>query len=386
MPPLVDIQSLLGIIGQDQQRQEAARRQGMMGAELGLREQSLNMQGQQNQAEMAERQQARELQTKLTLAELLGGEKAAKATQEYQMKVLAQNEYESAQNQAAEEKRLALDREKLDWTKEIGLKSLAAGQEQNQAENLLKMLGMQQKPAGTGQRTLPSAGNAVDLAIMRKFGVNSLSDPSMGDQFGPWLDSEEGRQAVQAAARDTTVPSFTPVATGEGITPFQTRGAGAGTFGEPTGLGKPMPEGMLASKQLLGMITKSQQEVEKDYDPSYVGFVQGRLGKLGEKTIGVGEKRSRFYANLAQMRSSYIYLLSGKQISEPEYQRLLEAFPVESMPESTFKARMDNFGKVLSYVSTLRDKETRGYSSSGATGDYGGMGSAPATADPLGIR
>jgi len=97
---------------------------------------------------------------------------------------------------------------------------------------------------GEESRILPTAGNATDLAIMRKFKtVKVLKDQKLRDsmEVDKWLDSSEGRNAVVQARDDLTPPTVTPVITDKGIDVLHTRGKGMGTM-KPTGKLPPMSE------------------------------------------------------------------------------------------------------------------------------------------------
>jgi len=214
---------------------------------------------------------------------------------------------------------------------------------------------------GKVEKTPPSAGNAVDLAIKRKFGTEFLTDPKKVAEADKWLGTDEGRKEVQKARDDLTPPAITYLQTGEGFVPAITKGTGIGTVGKPTGLEKPLPSEQIVSEQQLGTLRDALGRVKLTYKPEYVGFISGRLGKIGEKTIGVDERQSRFYSDVAQMRNTLVYLLSGKQINEQEYERLKEQMPVETMPVSTFQARMENFEKTIDSIISNRRKAMGGY-------------------------
>ncbi len=212
------------------------------------------------------------------------------------------------------------------------------------------------------KQRVPSMGNAADLAIMRKFGDPAyLTDPDKSKIAAKWLATKDGQEAIRQARDDLTPPGITFLQTGEGFVPAVTRGAGVGTIGKPTGLEKPLPSEQIVAEQQLGTLRDAIERVKQSYDKSYVGFVAGRVGKFGEKTVGVGEKASMFYSDLAQLRNTLVYLLSGKQINEQEYERLKEQMPIETMPESTFNARMKNFDATLKSIIENRRKAMGGY-------------------------
>ena len=213
---------------------------------------------------------------------------------------------------------------------------------------------------------VPSLGNIAEIAIGRKFVDPAyLTDPEKHKEALKWLATEEGSKELKKTRDELTAPAVTFLQTAEGFIPATTKGEGIGTVGKPTGLGKPLPSEMITTEQQIGTLKETLGRVKKNYDPAYVGFVAGRLGKFGEKTIGVGEKASSFYSDVAQLRNTLIYLMSGKQINEQEYKRLTEQMPVETMPVSTFNARMKNFEATLDSIIKERQKGMGGYGKQG---------------------
>ncbi len=208
---------------------------------------------------------------------------------------------------------------------------------------------------------IPSAGNAVDLAIKRKFGTEYLTDRKKAAEADKWLDTKEGRKAVQQARDDLTPPAITYLQTGEGFVPAVTRGQGIGTVGKPTGLEKPLPSEQIVSEQQIGTLRDMLNIVKENYKKDYVGFVSGRIGGIKEKTTGLPEDQARFYSALAQTKNSLVYLLSGKQINEEEYKRLLNQLPTRELPSSVFEARMKNFEMTMNSIVKERRKAMGGY-------------------------
>lgn len=208
----------------------------------------------------------------------------------------------------------------------------------------------------------PSMGNAVELAVNRKFKDPSyLTNPTKHKLALDWLGTPEGIKAVQDAAKDVTPPAFSLTPTAEGFVPFTTRGPQAGTMGTSTGIGKPLSSEMVVAQQQIGTLQETLNRVKRTYDKSFVGPIGGRYGLVKEKWIGVPEKQASFYSDLAQIQNSLVYLLSGKQINEQEYKRLLRQLPTADLPESTFDARIDNFELTLNSIMEQRKKSMGGY-------------------------
>ncbi len=226
---------------------------------------------------------------------------------------------------------------------------------------------------------MPPWYDALGASYFPDYSTNVESQKKWATMFSEKMKTPEGQKELMGLAgkisAGTATPFYMVAQTSEGFVPFSAR---TGQLGEPTGVGKTLPSEMVTQQQQIGTLQETLSRVKQTYDPSYVGFVSGRLGKIGEKTIGVGERQSKFYSDLAQLRNTLIYLYSGKQINESEYKRLTEQLPMENMPESTFKARMENFE--LTLMSIMENRKT-------AMGGYGTNVQNPKVtpANPTGI-
>ncbi len=232
------------------------------------------------------------------------------------------------------------------------------------------------------EKTPPSAGNVVDLAIKRKFGTEYLSDPEKVKEGDKWLASEEGRKAVKQARDDLTTPSITYLQTGEGFVPAITKGEGIGTIGKPTGLGKPIPAEETAKMGGLQALLNDVSTARELYKPGWVGPISGRVGAVQEKyTGGAGTNQVKFYAYIRDMKDALLRARSGAQINEQEYKRLVNFLPDENLPPKTFKARLDRFEAELNNVLSSKKKAF-------SEGGYGKRETKPEIqkTDSLGIR
>ena len=127
------------------------------------------------------------------------------------------------------------------------------------------------------------------------------------------------------------------------------------------GVNKPLTEGMVTTQQQIGTMEDTFDRVKKIYKPEYVGPVGGRAGGIRSLTIGNPEERATFYAALADVNNSLVYLKSGKQINEQEYERLKYAMPYKNLADSDFEARLVEFDRVLDSIITERQKGMGGY-------------------------
>ena len=168
----------------------------------------------------------------------------------------------------------------------------------------------------------------------------------------------EMAKEFQAWKRDMAPPIYNAVSTSEGILPFSVRGGQVA--GGPIG-GKPLPNEMITTNQQIGTLKETLDRVKALYKDDYVGPVAGRISGAKEVTIGVPTEQAQFNADVAQIKNSLVYLMSGKQINEQEYQRLAKQLPDKNLPSDVFKARMNTFDKTLDSIVAERQKNSGGY-------------------------
>lgn len=207
-----------------------------------------------------------------------------------------------------------------------------------------------------GEKATPtkvqSMGNAVDLAINQKFQDPAyLTDPEKQKKALTWLATPEGKKAVADAAAIVSPPSMTLVPTSGGLVPFTTRGPGAGTVGEPTGLGKPISSEQASKLGDLESSKRALGEAMKLYKSAWVGPIAGRTGAVEEKFLGTASKdQVKFYSWVRDIQDSLLRARSGAQINEQEYQRLANFLPDPNLPSKSFEARAERFKQELDIV------------------------------------
>jgi len=97
------------------------------------------------------------------------------------------------------------------------------------------------------------------------------------------------------------------------------------------------------------------QRVKETKKPEFVGPVQGRLTTASQTTgIGASSQAADFLANVNSIRNQLIYLRSGKQINDKEYERLLKELPNEFKSDVDFDAKLSNFEKVFTGIMNNR--------------------------------
>lgn len=94
--------------------------------------------------------------------------------------------------------------------------------------------------------------------------------------------------------------------------------------------------------------------------PEFTGPVESRLGNLAQTVdipsvgLGASPQRADFLSNINSIRNQLIYLRSGKQINEKEYERLLAELPNEKRSDVDFGAKLANFEKVFNEIKQNR--------------------------------
>lgn len=124
---------------------------------------------------------------------------------------------------------------------------------------------------------------------------------------------------------------------------------------------KPLPSEQIQREMDLSSLQFSLDNVKQSYSPDLVGPVGARVGRGKQYLEGVATpEAASFYSNLADLRNQMLYLRSGKQINESEYNRLLQALPNENMSNTDFNTRMKNFESLFQKIKASRENALRG--------------------------
>jgi len=113
---------------------------------------------------------------------------------------------------------------------------------------------------------------------------------------------------------------------------------------------------MVVTEQQIGTLRDTFNRAKTLYKKDYVGPISGRVASMKEKTVGIPNEQAAFNSGIAQMQNSLVYLMSGKQINEQEYERLKRQLPSIELPSNVFEARMDEFERTLNSIITNREK------------------------------
>ena len=227
------------------------------------------------------------------------------------------------------------------------------------------------------------AKHSAELATLRSEGKSKTEDQRIEAALRARLGREPTDQEVldeKTARTQSNAPNIY-IGVDEGGKPLTMKSRGTPTITPAEVPGgekvqpKPqhIPNEMVVAEQQISTLQTTLDRVEANYDPAYVGPVAGRLGALQEQWTGIPEKQAMFYADLAQINNSLVYLMSGKQINEQEYKRLLKQLPVATLPEGVFKSRMKTFKETLKSILGERHKnmKSRGIESKQAPNTIG---------------
>lgn len=152
------------------------------------------------------------------------------------------------------------------------------------------------------------------------------------------------------------------------------------------------------SQQLGDFDTLSQQleTIKSTFKPEFTGPVQARTGELAQTldipSVGLAADpmRSDFYSNVNSIRNQLLYLRSGKQINEKEYERLLAELPNEKRSDVDFAAKLNNFEHVFNEIKkNRRSALSTGFNVPGSTTPpppTGNPGQIDALAAALGLK
>lgn len=115
--------------------------------------------------------------------------------------------------------------------------------------------------------------------------------------------------------------------------------------------GRPLPGGEADKFAQVGVLKDLLQDVKANYDPTFVGPVQARIGRASQ-TFGPGAttQKSNFYQNISAIRNQILNLRSGAAISAQEAARLIQELPQETRSDVDFYASMNNFEKTLNTI------------------------------------
>ncbi|HEY6021784.1 MAG TPA: hypothetical protein VIY48_18520 [Candidatus Paceibacterota bacterium] len=218
-----------------------------------------------------------------------------------------------------------------------------------QANNLYSMFAVQSKPKHGQDVTTPEgyrnflqwAGTPEGIDEWKNFMQRQARGETFKEQYvGPSVD-QPGMDVW------TSYDSF-----GKGKTELR---PSAG-YALPRNIGS-TPATELNRGIMLDTIVGNIERVKKNYNPSFVGPVAGRLATAKEATIGLPEEQSMFYADTRDIADMLLRARSGAQINEQEYNRLSKLVPTPNLPPSSFQARLKRFEEQLGQI--MQAQKTR---------------------------
>lgn len=235
----------------------------------------------------------------------------------------------------------------------------------------LKIIDMKKNMTGAKPINMEVAYDTLGASYFPDYSTNIESQKAWNEKFQSLMSTPEGRKELMERRQSITPPSFSFQVTDQGIVPTITRGPGAGTAQPPTGLKKPMSNEMVTTMQQIGTLKDTLKAMKDVYKPEYVGPIAGRYRSIKEQTVGIDDNQALFRSRVAQLQNSLIYLMSGKQINEAEYERLKRQLPDVNLPSNVFNARMQEFERTVDSIIENRQKNMGAYVNN-ATGGNGG--------------
>lgn len=154
-------------------------------------------------------------------------------------------------------------------------------------------------------------------------------------------------------------PYFIPIASGLGTVPFNARtGMHLNPDGSWTQDPIPLKPGEGALKEITAALGVGQQidTIAREYNPDKIGVIMGRLKNLDQKYWGSDPDYARFKTELTTLGNQIIQLRTGAQMSIQEAQRILEEVARETLPVTTFQARLKRMGELYDEYLANRTK------------------------------
>lgn len=87
------------------------------------------------------------------------------------------------------------------------------------------------------------------------------------------------------------------------------------------------------------------RDIKSEYDPAKIGVVMGRLKNLDQKYWGADADYAKLKQNLTTLGNTIIQLRTGAQMSVQEAERILSEIANETLPPTTFMARLNEMDK-----------------------------------------
>ena len=165
------------------------------------------------------------------------------------------------------------------------------------------------------------------------------------------------------------------------MTPYKGGAPGAFTL-------KSLPSDQITQESSLATLDLALKNINDSFNSDLVGPVASRVGKGKQYVEGLATpEATNFYSNVADLRNQILYLRTGKQINETEYQRLLAAVPNENMSPTDFRKRLANTQKLIKTIIESRAKALSGSGYRGASSNLPQIPSEPqnSNSDPLGL-
>ena len=142
---------------------------------------------------------------------------------------------------------------------------------------------------------------------------------------------------------------------------------------------KDLPDAEIDFLEKAGTLNNQIDFIDKqmaagDEWKSWVGPYDARVGRIQDVSgVGANKDRAVFQSTIQDIQNMMIYMRSGKQINESEYERIVKAMPDVNDSEKVFPAKWARFKQVMKDVMDSREKRLK---------DQPGYGNSLGTSNP----
>jgi hypothetical protein len=109
----------------------------------------------------------------------------------------------------------------------------------------------------------------------------------------------------------------------------------------------------------FGTLSDIMGRIGKQKKDEYIGPIDYRMKKAQLYTNAEDPEFAKFSNNIEDLSNQIVYLRSGKQINEAEFQRLKRAMPNPTRKEKSFQAQWEEFNTTFNDIRARREEEFR---------------------------
>jgi hypothetical protein len=120
-----------------------------------------------------------------------------------------------------------------------------------------------------------------------------------------------------------------------------------------------LPAEQAEKSATFGTLSDIMGRIDEQKKDEYIGPVDYRMKKAQLYTNAEDPNFAKFSNNIEDLSNQIVYLRSGKQINEAEFQRLKRAMPNPTRKEKSFKAQWEEFNTTFNDIRARREEEFR---------------------------